>query len=58
MDFKSLLWETNGRWVASEGEAWSESEDVSSTASRDGNVCNDALHVVRLHGSGDKISLF
>ena len=62
MDFKSPLRETNGRWVAqrvqSEGEAWSEDEDASSTASRDGNVCNDALHVVGLHGPGDKISLF
>ena len=40
-----------------EGEAWSEDESVS-TASREGNVCNDALHVVGLHGSGDKISVF
>ena len=30
------------RWE-SEGEAWSEDEDASSTASREGNVCNDAL---------------
>ena len=27
-------------------------------ASREGNVCNHALHVVGLHGLGDKISLF
>ena len=60
-----FLERTNGRWVVqrvhrweSEGEAWSEDEDASSTASREGNVCNDALHVVGLHGSGDKISLF
>ena len=32
-----------------EGETWSEDEDASSTASREGNVCNDALHVVGLH---------
>ena len=53
MDFcpESPMWE-------SEGEAWSEDEDASSTASREGNVCNDALHVVGLHGLGDKIPLF
>ena len=42
----------------SEGEAWSEDEHASSGGSREGNVCNDALHVVGLHGPGDKISLF
>ena len=42
----------------SEGEAWSEYESVSTTASREGNVCNDALHVIGLHGSGDKIPIF
>ena len=25
---------------------------------REGNVCNDALHVIWLYGLGDKISLF
>ena len=44
------------RWE-SEGEAWSEDESVSSGGSREGNVCN-ALHVIGLHGPGDKISLF
>ena len=48
---KSPMWE-------SEEEAWSEDEDASSTASREGNVCNDALHVVGMHEPGDKISLF
>ena len=48
---KCPMWE-------SEGEARSEDEGASSTASREGNVCNDALHVVGLHGPGDKISLF
>ena len=48
---KSPMWE-------SEGEAWSEDEDASSTVSCEGNVCNGALHVVGLHGPGDKISLF
>ena len=41
----------------SEGEVWSEDESVSSSGSREGNVCNDALHVIGLHGPGDKISL-
>ena len=45
------------RWE-SEGEAWSEDEGASSNASREGNVCNDALHVVGLHGPDDKISVF
>ena len=31
---------------------------MSSSGSREGNVCNDALHVIGLHGAGDKISLF
>ena len=48
---KSPMWE-------SEGEAWSEDENVSSNGSREGNVCNDALHVIGLYGPGDKISLF
>ena len=42
------------RWE-SEGEAWSEDEGASSSASRKGSVCNDALHV---HGPDDKISIF
>ena len=48
---KSPMWE-------SEGEAWSEDESVSASGSREGNVCNGALHVIGLHGPGDKISLF
>ena len=48
---KSPKWE-------SEGEAWSEDEGASSTASRKASVCNDALHVVGLHGPDDKISIF
>ena len=47
---KSPMWE-------SEGEAWSEDESVSSTVSRKGNTCNDAMHVIGLHGPGDKIPL-
>ena len=48
---KSPTWE-------SEGEAWSEDENVSSSGSRESNMCNDALHVIGLHGSGNKISFF
>ena len=36
----------NGPMWESEGEAWSEDESVSSSGSREGNVCNDALHVI------------
>ena len=42
----------------SEREAWSEDESVSSSGSREGNVGNDVLHVIRLHGPVGKISLF
>ena len=42
----------------SEGEAWSEDESVSSCVPRENNVCNHALHVIGLHGPGDKVSLF
>ena len=48
---KSPMWE-------SEGESWSEDESVSSGGSREGNVCNEALHVIGLCGPGEKISLF
>ena len=48
---QSRMWE-------SEGEGWSEDESVPSTVSREGNMCNDALHVIGLHGPGDKTSLF
>ena len=47
---KSPMWE-------SEGEAWSEDESVSSSGSREGNVCGDALHVIELYGPGGQISL-
>ena len=39
-------------------EAWSEDESVSSSGSREGNVGNEALHVIGLCGPGDKISIF
>ena len=42
----------------SEGEYWSEGASVSSSGSREGNVGNDALHVIWLYGPGGKISLF
>ena len=47
---KSPTWET-------EGVAWSEDESVSSSDSRDDNVCNEALHFIGLYGLGDKVSL-
>ena len=31
---------------------------MSSSGSREGNVCNDALHVIGLYGSGEHIALF
>ena len=48
---KSPLWE-------SEGELWSEDESVPSSDSREGSVCNGALHNKGLCGPGDMISLF
>ena len=42
----------------SEGEAWYEDKSVSSSDSREDNVCNDAPHVIGLHGPGDEVSLF
>ena len=48
---KSQMWDSGD-------EAWSEDECVSSNGSREGNVGNDALHVIGLYGPGDKISLF
>ena len=44
--------------LESEVEAWSEDEIVFSTISREDNVCNEALHVIGLYGTGDKDSLF
>ena len=49
---------TGDEWeMGCPGEAWSEDEDAASTASREGNESNDAMHVVGLYGPGDKISL-
>ena len=42
----------------SQGELWSEDESESSSGSPEGNVSNEALHVIGLYGPGDKISLF
>ena len=65
MDFKSLAWETNGRWAAQRVQRGRVKAILVGgrrcrplVGSREGNVCNDALHVVGLHGPGDKISLF
>ena len=48
---KSPMWE-------SEGEVRSKDESASSNGSQEGNVGNDALHVIGLYGPGDKIFLF
>ena len=48
---RSPMWESGD-------EAWSEDESVSSNGSREGNVCNGALHVIGSYGPGDKVSLF
>ena len=45
-------------WKVRVKHAWYEDESVSSSVSRENNVCNDAFHVIGLYGSGDKISLF
>ena len=42
----------------SEGEAWYEDKSVSSSDSREDNVCNASLHVIGLYGPGDRVSLF
>ena len=47
---KTPMWE-------SEDEAWYEDKSVSSSVSRENNVCNGALHVIGLCGPGDKASL-
>ena len=54
-----------GTWAAQRvqcgrvrAKLWSEDESVSSSGSRGGNVSNDALHVIGLHGPGDNLSLF
>ena len=41
---KSSMWES--------GEAWSEDESVPSGVSGENSVCNEALHVIGLYGSG------
>ena len=64
IDVMLLILGTNGNWAVqrvqkreSEAEAWSEDKSVSSNGSREGNVGNDALHVIGLYGPGDKVSL-
>ena len=48
---KGPMWE-------SQGEGWHEDKSVSSSDSREDNVCNVALHVIGLYEPGDKVSLF
>ena len=65
MDFRSPSLGKNGKWAAqrvqrprSGDEAWSDDESVSSSGSRESDVCNEALRVIGLYGLGDKVSLF
>ena len=51
------IWLPEESMWESEDEAWSEDESVSSSVSRENNVCNGALHVIGLYGPGDKVSL-
>ena len=60
----SLVWGTNGKWAAQRvqcgrvtAKLGRRTKNASSGGSREGNVCNDALHVIGLCGPGDKISL-
>ena len=58
MDITSLVWGTNGKWAqcGRVKATLGRSENVSSSGSREGSVCNDALRVIGLYGPGDKIS--
>ena len=59
--FVSISWMCKKQTSVQRGKvrakARSEDKSVSSSASREGNVCNEALHVFGLYGHGDKISL-
>ena len=63
MDVMSLVWETNGKWAAQRvpcGRVKAKlglKTNVSSSGSRESNVCNDASHVIGLHGPRGKVSL-
>ena len=59
-DFKSPSWEKNGKWAAQKVQCGRVKAKLGrkTNSCRKGNMCNDALHVVGLHGPGDKISLF
>ena len=59
------IWETCGHAIAQRVQCGKvrvehgrKDERVSSSVSRENNVCNDVLHVSGLHEPGDKISLF
>ena len=64
MDVTLLVWGTNGKWAAQRVRCWKvkaklgRKTTMRPPAAREGNVCNDALHVIGLYGPGDKISLF
>ena len=65
MDVKSPSWEKNGKWAAQrvqsgrvKAKLGRKTKVCLSSGSCEGNVRNDALNVIGLHGPGDKISLF
>ena len=65
MDFKSPSWGKNGKWAAQRVQSGRvkakhgrKTKVCLLMAPGEGNVGNNALHVIGLHWSGDKISLF
>ena len=64
MDVTSLVWEVNGKWAAQTVQCGrvkaklGRKTKVCPLETREGNVGNDALHVIGLFAPGDKISLF
>ena len=52
---------TNGNWAFQRvlcGKVGAKLGQRISSGSREGNMCNNALHVIGMYGPGDKISLF
>ena len=63
MDVMLFVWGANGlpqetECVRVKAKFGRKSESVSSSCSRKGTVCNEALHVTGLYGPGGKTSLF
>ena len=64
MDGMLVVWGMNGKWAARRAHRGrlkaklGRKTKVSSSGSREGNVGNEALHVIGLHGLGGKISVY